>query len=307
MMSDSNSLFPIIEVSADAAQAEEAMGTKFKFWFQHLEMGNCLFKMARPNTGEDWSEKIASELCKLLGLPHARYELAVWGDIAGTISPSFLTSNTILLHGNDILASVVSNYPRDQGYKTSQHTLTNVVNALTMPGLKLPVGWNPVADITDAVSVFVGYLLLDAWIGNTDRHHENWGFMIDQPKGIPYLAPTYDHASCLGRELQDSKRGKRLQQKSIALYANKSHSAFFSDVADKETMLTFDAFSVIAKKYNQSAAIWLNRLESISSSDLQRIFQRIPGHRISSFAIDFSTQMLDCNKFRLLKLREDLG
>ncbi|HBE34723.1 MAG TPA: HipA-like protein, partial [Cyanobacteria bacterium UBA11368] len=53
--------FPIIVVPKDAAVATEAMGTKFKFWFHHPELGYCLYKQARPNTGEDWAEKIASQ------------------------------------------------------------------------------------------------------------------------------------------------------------------------------------------------------------------------------------------------------
>lgn len=61
--------FPIFEVPEDAAEAEEAMGSRFKFWFHDPDLGNCLFKQVRFNTGEDWSEKIAAELAELLGLP----------------------------------------------------------------------------------------------------------------------------------------------------------------------------------------------------------------------------------------------
>lgn len=61
--------FQIIEVPDDAAESEEAMGSKFKFWFKHQDLGKCLFKQVRPNTGEDWSEKVAAELAELLGLP----------------------------------------------------------------------------------------------------------------------------------------------------------------------------------------------------------------------------------------------
>ena len=44
--------FQIIEVPEDAAESEEAMGSKFKFWFKHRDLGKCLFKQVRPNTGE---------------------------------------------------------------------------------------------------------------------------------------------------------------------------------------------------------------------------------------------------------------
>jgi hypothetical protein len=46
--------------------------------------------------------------------------------------------------------------------------------------------------------------MLDAWIGNGDRHHLNWGLVRNKltPNIIEtiHLAPTYDHASSLGRE-----------------------------------------------------------------------------------------------------------
>src|SRR5712691_13257238 len=38
---------------------------------------------------------------------------------------------------------------------------------------EVPIGWTPFAGVREAVDVFVGYLMFDAWIANTDRHHEN--------------------------------------------------------------------------------------------------------------------------------------
>jgi len=41
--------------------------------------------------GEDWAEKVAAELCELLGLPYAAYELAsTWQGNRGVVSPNFL-------------------------------------------------------------------------------------------------------------------------------------------------------------------------------------------------------------------------
>ena len=70
--------YPVIFVTeADYKLSKnETLGSKYKFWFQHQELGRCLYKQARQNLGEDWAEKVASELCELLGLPHAIYELA---------------------------------------------------------------------------------------------------------------------------------------------------------------------------------------------------------------------------------------
>ena len=298
--------FRIIEVPEDAAEATEAMGTKFKFWFQHPELGSCLFKLARSNTGEDWSEKIAAELAQLLGLPHARYELATWKDKPGVVSPSFLPPETALIHGNDILAGLVSSYPKTQVYSLSQHTIAIVLEALTRPGLQPPLDWTPPVGITEAISTFVGYLLLDAWIGNGDRHHENWGFIVQLPEGIPHLAPTYDHASCLGRELLNTKRQERLKRQTVQQYAKKSRSAFYQKQGDKKPMLTFDVFIAIAQRYPKSATLWLQQLGQIPLQKVKRLLERLPSKRISPDTIEFSNQMLCFNRRRLLSLRENL-
>ena len=60
--------FPIVFVSEKDSQfsQDETMGTKSKFWFKHPELGRCLYKRIRPDTGEDWSEKVAEKLCELL-------------------------------------------------------------------------------------------------------------------------------------------------------------------------------------------------------------------------------------------------
>jgi len=282
------------------------MGSRFKFWFNHPEQGNCLFKQIRPNTGEDWAEKIAAELAQLLGLPHANYELATWREQYGIISPNFLPKNTALIHGNDILAGLVSSYPRGQGYRLSQHTITVVLDALSRPGLLLPFGWQAPTGITEAISTFVGYLLLDAWIGNGDRHHENWGFVIQQPEGRPYLAPTYDHASCLGRELLDAKRRERLQSQTVRQYTEKSRSAFFRQEGDRKSILTFDVFVIIAKNYRTSATIWLDRLEQIPMQAVIALFEQIPSDRISTVAVEFGSKVLEINRIRLLDLRNQL-
>lgn len=65
--------FPVIIVTEEAYEGSEneALGSKYKFWFQHEKLGRCLYKQTRANSGEDWAEKIASELCAMLGLPHA--------------------------------------------------------------------------------------------------------------------------------------------------------------------------------------------------------------------------------------------
>ncbi|MEH1834734.1 MAG: HipA-like protein [Nostoc sp.] len=143
--------FRLIEVPLDAREANEDLGTKEKFWFRHQDLGRCLFKKARPNTAEDWAEKIAAELCELLGLPHADYELAVYNGDNGIVSPSFLPPQpgAILSLGNEVLARIVSNYPQDSK-DLFQHTIDNVFNVIGDASLNLPINWTPPKGISHA-------------------------------------------------------------------------------------------------------------------------------------------------------------
>lgn len=299
--------FPIIFVTkADyELSSNEMMGSKYKFWFQHEQLGCCLYKQARQNLGEDWAEKVASELSDLLGLPHATYHLAeTWEGNRGVVSPNFLPPGGTLVHGNEILTPIVPNYPTSATYRASQHTIDIVLQVIEANRVALPIAWTPLSGIQTAVEVFVGYLLLDAWIGNGDRHHENWAFVRNKVGSTEtiHLAPTYDHASCLGRDLPDEQRHKR----SIEAYANKCYSAFYNSVEDKKPFKTFDAFHRVAFRYPQATHIWLARLECISKANTLEIFSRIHRSRISTVAIEFAQKILEFNQKRLLDLRKSL-
>ena len=311
--------FPIIIVTQEAYELsnQEAMGSKYKFWFEHPELGRCLYKQVRENLGEDWAEKVASELCKLLEIPHANYELAATNDGSlGVVSSYFLPNGGTLVHGNELLSSIVTNYPTFATYNLSQHTIDLVLRIISDESVKLPIGWTAPSGIQKAVEVFVGYLLLDAWIGNGDRHHENWG--VVQNKAVlttsetahiapttsetVHLAPTYDHASSLGRDLSDEQRQKR----SVEAYANKCFSAFYGNVDDKKPLKTVDVFDYAARCYPNAAHIWLERLEGISKANILDIFNRIPNTRISPIAANFAQKILEFNQHRLLTLRKTL-
>jgi hypothetical protein len=45
-------MYEIVDVTSDAGPLEP-MGSKPKFWFDHPEWGQSLFKASRPGSGED--------------------------------------------------------------------------------------------------------------------------------------------------------------------------------------------------------------------------------------------------------------
>ena len=301
-------MFPIIDVPDEAPDLPEQLGTKAKFWFQDDSKARYLFKVGRPDTGDDWSEKVACELCELLGIPHARYELATYKGERGVISPTFVPDGGRLVHGNELLARI-EKYPAKQFFRVREHTLSRVTAMLTHQGINVPVGCESFPGVETAFDFFIGYLMLDTWIANQDRHHENWGLLVAPPQGV-HLAPSYDHASCLGANETDRNRAERLNTRdvgqSIERYVTRARSAFYSSPSGAKPMPTLEAFRRVARRSPQAGVAWLGRLNQVSSNMVQSIFNQIPGDRITTHGIEFATKLLEINRHRLATLVEGL-
>jgi len=298
--------YPIIEIPYDAPELPEQQGTKTKYWL-HKDEKYYLFKIGRVNTGENWAEKVACELCALLGLPHAHYELAIWKDKKGVLSETVVPLNGGLIMGNELLAGIHNTYPEQQRYKVQDHTLNRIYALLSNTDILLPMNWqSPSKDIENAVDVFLGYLLLDAWIANQDRHHENWGIIYCNKS---YLAPTYDHAASMGQNEKDGKREELLtttdRGRSISHYILKARSAIYLNKSEKKPLFTLDVFQQLAEKRPNSAKFWLQQLNDISLDQCKDIFNRIPTSEISTIAIKFAMKLLELNKERLLRDQND--
>lgn len=295
-------MFPIVEVPDEAPDFPEPVGTKQKFWFQRQSL---LFKEGRPNTGDDWSEKVASELCELLSLPHAKYDLAIWKDRRGVVSPTFIPPDARIELGNELLAKVVPGYSKTKRFGVTQHTVRRVMAILRNRWIKLPIGWTGFTAVETARDVFVGYLMFDSWIANQDRHHENWGLVVTPE--TTHLAPSYDHASSLGSGETDTDREDRLlprdKRRSVERYVERAVSAFYASAASKKPLSPLEAFSEAGKLGPQAADAWLERLRQVSEHDVTSIFEQIPPERISPVASRFAQKMLEVNCQRLLALQ----
>ena len=163
--------YPIVTIPADAREDTEQLGSKPKFWVV-LNGERWLFKEARADTGEDWAEKAAAEPAQALVIRAATVELAEYQGRRGSISLNFVDvkGGQALVHGNEILALRVTGYDKGKTFSQADHTLENIESAIR--GLFGP-------NRADAIlTELAGYMVLDALIGNTDRHHENWGLLI---------------------------------------------------------------------------------------------------------------------------------
>lgn len=296
--------YQVLEVPTDASTQLEQLGTKAKFWFWSVTERRMLFKEGRPGTGENWAEKISCEVASLLGLPHAEYELALWRGRQGVVTPSIVPENGRLIHGNELLAKVFDQYDPVARYRDSQHTLRRVVAVLRNPGIKTPLAWPKLAEVASAVGVFAGYLLLDALVGNQDRHHENWGLIWTPDQGLS-LAASFDHASCLGRNESDAVRVERLHTRdagrSVTHFVSRARSGLYETQSSKTPMTTLEAFADARTLDPIAGRYWLGRLEAIDPYSFDQLFRKIPHDWISVPAIDFASAMLKINQQRLME------
>jgi len=289
------------------------MGTKPKFWVLNEEgTEQFLFKYNRPNTGEDWSEKIAAEIAELIGLPHAVTELAQCEAQRGIVSKDFteMGAKGSLVHGNELLVVIDSDYPSKKFRKVSQHSIDNLIKILSSRLIRLPDSHSFASGIGNSVDLFLGYLMLDVFVGNTDRHHENWGILVrtgeSEEEIYAELAPSFDHASSLGRELTEPRREALLAgrggQSTVAMYASRARSAIYFRTGDAKPLLTLDAFSRFSEYSTNARKIWLDKLKGLSEDSLRECVERVPPDILSRRSAEFVYQLLLFNRERLLNL-----
>lgn len=287
--------FPIIEIRSEDALHDEELGTKPKFWIE-LDSKRWLFKEARTNTGEDWSEKLAYEFAQMIGIPAAQVELAMTDDgRRGTVSKSFLSenlaeSNSIkddLIHGNEILAGQVLGYDPTKRFGQQDHTIENIQKAVVkMFSSEMQ---------KEVLQRIASYLVLDALIINTDRHHENWGILLRlcvsdgriEDRQV-MVAPTFDHASSLGRELLEQKLQRILSEDGgVERYIKKGKGAIYSSrdggIWENPLELVKNRYGILPDLY----AGTLKKLRSIPLEQLIDLIDKIPVERMNSLSRNF--------------------
>lgn len=129
-----------------------------------------------------------------------------------------------------------------------------------------------------ASSRMAGYLALDALVGNTDRHHENWGIVLAAQTDktgkvtlVGEMAPTFDHASSLGRELLDEARERRLAEGTIERYIRKARGGIFREPTDRHGMSPLVAAEMLAELHPDFFKPWQARIGEIEDGFVESL------------------------------------
>ena len=242
--------YEVVDLADWTRGESEPGGDEAKRWFIAPETsphaGHWLFKPRRIKTlelskerqhrgdkpdvlvrGEDWAEKISYEVAQLLSVPAAETELATVVQLRthervyGSMSRDMRPRAWAWTPGAALLAE------RDDEFDAKScrgHMISAIREALE--GLQGPEGTS-YAD-WPAFDVFAGYLLLDAWIANTDRHAHNWGVLQNSRTGDVCLGPSFDHGSALASGDEDRVRAQRIEQKTVVQWCEHGRTKRFN-------------------------------------------------------------------------------
>ena len=296
--------YPIFEVQPEWVLEPEVLGSKEKFWYRRSQdEKEWLFKYPQPDTGQHWAEKVAEQIALALGVLHGKVELAIFQGTRGSVTESFVSKGENLFHGNQILAGKVFGYNPRKEFHQADHTLENIFTALQNT-------FSEESGQERAKRTLARYFILDALIGNTDRHHENWAILaIKGPdKWGGRMAPSFDHASSLGRELRDEgpkkSRARLLSEKRIGSYSEKARGAIFEKNTDSHGLSPLDLVRKGLEQYPLYFKPALTIAKRLSREKVVEIVSKDPDGWMTKITRKFTVDFVCYNSIKLKELVE---
>ena len=155
-----------------------------------IDKNNEIYFFKVLTVGNPYSELLAEELLKDLGLPHAEYDLAIYGKNKGVITKNFRKKSKKYITGEVIL----KDYLRSLGMDTEEIALSDFNNLETIwNALEYRYRNNPnkVMIVERLMNQLVNLFIFDIMIENFDRYYKN--YQIEEGEDDINLAPIFDN------------------------------------------------------------------------------------------------------------------
>ncbi|WP_211881216.1 HipA domain-containing protein [Pseudarthrobacter albicanus] len=287
-------LSDFVDLAGWTPYQDEPAGENEKTWFQDEDGALWIFKRNRPqrSPNENATEFIASQIAGLLGVPAATVRLATLGGSIGCVSKDVKSDPRNQLDaGSLFIAEIVPDFdPKDRGARG--HSLRNIASVLA--AVSPPLGHEEAG--LSATGWFAGFLVLDALIGNQDRHSENWSIEIT-PDGTYHLAPSYDHATSLGIVQRNPEKLNRLVSDpgAVRKFAARAVGGRFEGMAKVPLVEVASQFCVDA-----GPAVTTHWASAIAGLDIGAAPEIVARGKMSSPSDRLALELIRINKERLV-------
>jgi HipA-like C-terminal domain len=303
--------FRVWDVSSWSVVRAETLGRDRKVWLRHPAVaanspsreGDWLFKPVVVPAhgvpqGEDWAEKVVSELGRLLGVPCADVDLAVRVGEAGLVSRNVVPDGWDRVLGAELMGTVVPNYQEGRNNPRGRPGHSPELIARALAACHPAPGYEHLG----ATGTFAGYLVLDAWVANQDRHDQNWAVMARSGSQELRLAPSYDHASSLAFSRFDSYRERVLRSGGMRAFAERGRASRFEHDPDRPSREIPTLVDVAHRSLDLAGPEvrrhWLTRLHAVEQAAVEEVVHRTPN--MSEVGATFVMELLNINRRRLL-------
>lgn len=294
--------FEVWDASDWEVFSDETEGAEEKWWLISPADGRLwLFKPPVDKfgfrQGEDWAERVSTELARAIRVPCADVELGHRDGRRGSMSRRLQPRGWDIQPGKLLLAEFDPGYV-SQAKGRPGHSLERIAAALTgaqvAPPLDGPDGFS-------AFDVFAGYMVLDALIANRDRHDDNWSVLVPPPGGDAgyRLCGSYDQSSSLGYNVNPKLATRMLGEPGgVSQWARNGTAHRFEHGPQGPVTLVDHAVTALLMCRPAVRAFWIGNLGEVTQDRMDGLLNSVPD--LSDLCRRFASEVLRINHERLL-------
>lgn len=260
-----------------------------------------LFKLSSHRYPEQfWVEIFAYRLGCQVGIevPKAFVAINTKKDLSGALIEWFFEPGSeILKPGGDFFVDYIPGFERKKGKQHNFETITRIFEDLARKYPDLKDCW---------LRYWVRIFVFDALIGNTDRHQDNWGIILNKKEHAIRFAPAFDNGTSLGHEIRSEKFYLAKDKKWLDLYVSRGYHHVRWRLDDVNSAGHFELLEKICLQFPESKQEIVDMLCRVKLDNIMRIieelcFFEVPV-RLSQERAAFMLTLIEAryNKIRLL-------